>query len=110
MWIYAKDHNEKIEHESIVLQYYDDCGSLHSYIPDFVYNDLIVEVKGDQYLDEDYNLIDLYDEDTRGKIKAKNSCMKNNNVVIFASKEIEPYLTYIIDTYGNTYLNTFRVK
>lgn len=73
-------------------------GVTHMYIPDFLINGHLVEVKGDQYINKDdgswilpyanWNVSAEEYEDLKKRAKAKSECAKENNVVIISSKEI----------------------
>lgn len=105
LWIYAKDHNEKIIREPIILEYFVN-NEKHYYFPDFLYKDNLLEIKGDHFFDESGNLCGF-----EGKcLKEKQKCMQENNVVIWTSKDIKIILDYIFEKYGKNYLQQFRNK
>lgn len=107
-WIYCQDNNIAIERETKAFPYvYQD--KTHYYIPDFLLNqEQFVEIKGDYFLDENQNLKKVFDGQDEDKIQAKNTCMKNNNIRIISSPEINKYLDYINETYGKNYLLQFK--
>ena len=107
-WIYCKDNNIPIEREPVSLPYtYKDKNCY--YIPDFkINNSTLIEIKGNYFLDENKNLKNIFEGQEPEKIKAKNGCMKNNNVRIITSPEINKYLNYVKETYGKDYLSQFK--
>lgn len=101
---FCEKHNLSVELYPIKIKYIDSLGIKHNYIPDFRINGKLYEVKGDLYLDENYNLINPYKntgtEESRYaidcKLKAKTECMKKNGVVIIPSSKIQELEKIII--------------
>lgn len=63
LWIYAKDHGESITRCPTKFEYSFE-GKKHWYVPDFLYNNKLVEIKGD-------NWVNKHDEFTHGDGKTK---------------------------------------
>ena len=126
LWIYAKDHNEEIIREPVAYKYTYD-GKTRLYFPDFLYNNKIIEIKGNQYyLNRDTNnrmifpytrlhknspeltpeekqyMDDLYE--------TKHQCGLINGVEFWNKKECEPFVKYVEDKYGIEYLPSFKIK
>lgn len=78
LWIYAKDHNEEIERclEKFTYEYE---GREHYYIPDFKYNNKLIEVKGDHFF-KDNRMINPFDYNQNELYEAKHQCGLKNNV------------------------------
>lgn len=52
LYLYAKENNEEIKRSPCTLKYTIN-GIEHDYLPDFLYNGQLVEIKGKQFLKED---------------------------------------------------------
>lgn len=117
IWIYAKDHSEFIIHEPMIFPFVDAKGSLHSYYPDFWYKGKLLEIKGDQFFrpdgtmycpyrydyqtDEEYEFIcDIYER--------KHQCGLEHGVEFWKEKDVEPYLRYMDETYGNNWEYAYK--
>lgn len=99
VYIYCIDHKIHIEREPLRFKYTNNEGKECYYFPDFIIEDKIIEIKGDQFLDEDFTLKD----------KAKQQCMNEHNVVLWIRSDIQKYLDYCIEKFGdNKWYNQFR--
>lgn len=111
-YIYCVDHNIEIEVFPISIPYsYLNCK--YYYQPDFLINKKqLVEIKGPQFFDENQNLINPYDRSVHsdGKNKAKQECMKRNNVQIISLNEIHPYLEHVNTKYGSDFLKEQEIR
>ena len=107
-WIYCKDNNIPIEREPISLPYIYNNRNYY-YVPDFkINNSILIEIKGNYFLDENENLKSVFNGQESEKIETKNLCMKNNNIRIITSPEINKYLNYVKKNYGKDYLKQFK--
>lgn len=96
LWIYAKDHNEEIIRCPCKFEYIFE-NKIHEYFPDFLYNNKLIEIKGDNYFDKNGNFISE-------KNKAKYEyCIKNNNILIWKFKNIKFALDYCKNKFNNKY-------
>ena len=109
IWIYAKDHNEDIEREPCCFEY-EFGGKKHFVYPDFKYKGQIIEVKGDQFFQEDGTLRKYFKDHATDQMYAKFNCELKNNVVFWKIQQIRPYLDYVNKQYGRNYLQQFRNK
>ena len=100
LWVYAKDHNEEIEHESVSLFYFID-DKLHRYFPDFKYNNKLVEIKGNHLVDNEGNLLPFYsnDKDSINRCNAKTLLMNVNDVEVWT----EDKYSYYVDWFNQHY-------
>lgn len=105
VWIYHIENNIHIERQPVQLKY-EKNGSTHTYLPDFMINGKLVEVKGDQMFDKDGNPI----FNNKHPWKEKYQCMLDNNVLIWRYKDVKFFLDYAAQKYGKDYLKQFRVK
>lgn len=107
IWIYAKDHNEDIEHEPIILEYEFE-NKTYKYFPDFKYKGKLIEVKGDHFFNEAGEMINPFTEEQTGKAEAKHQCGLENSVIFYKTAEVAPFLEYVNMTYGKDYLASFK--
>lgn len=83
-YIYYKEHNMYIERNKNIFRYTFE-NSVHKYIPDFITDEGIIEVKGR---------------------KDKKALAKENqfpDIIIFDATKMKPILQYMIDKYGNDF-------
>ena len=107
LWIYAKDHGEEIQRCPCVFSYVYK-NKHHKYFPDFLYKGELVEIKGNQLLDKDGNLIEMSSRKTNGRLQAKQRCMGKNNVQLWEYEKIKFALDYVKEKYGADYLKTYK--
>lgn len=99
VYIYCIDHKIHIEREPIRFKYNNDQGKECYYFPDFIINNRIVEIKGDQFLDENGTLKD----------KAKLKCIEDNNVELWTRPDVQKYINYCEEKFGDIrWYNQFR--
>lgn len=96
-YIYCKDHNINISRKTLNLPYYFN-GIKYTYIPDFIVENDIVEIKNPCLMSK------LLQENT--KDNAKYKCMMDNKVKIIT--DCSKYITYINTIYGENYLKSFK--
>ena len=106
VWIWAKDTAQNIIREPVALQYKYN-GKEYNYYPDFKINDKLIEVKGEQFF-ENNNLINPYDRSLDGLCKAKQLCAQQNNVTFWRFKDLKPILNFVNEKYGKGYLRSFK--
>lgn len=104
LFIYLKDNNITFQYHPDDVFYYEYHNKTYSYYPDFKVNDELWEIKGDQFFDENDNLIDPFDSDNNEKCKCKQICMESNNIKILRSKDYQIYLDYVSNKYGKKYI------
>ena len=89
------------------------------YFPDFKIDDMLFEIKGDQFFKPNGTMTCPYKrkEQTNEQytaiceqFEAKHQCMLKNNVVILRHTEYCMFLCYVSKTYGKDYLKQFRVN
>lgn len=99
VYIYCSDHNIHIEREPVKFKYINENNKESYYFPDFIIEDSIIEIKGDQFLDKEGNLKD----------KAKLKCMKDHNVILWTRSDVQKYITYCEEKFGDiNWYNQFR--
>lgn len=109
VWIWAKDNNIQIKREPICLSYIFN-ETIHNYYPDFKINGQLVEIKGDQFFDENNKMVCPWDSNKNNLYEAKHQIMISNDVQIWKSKELEPILNYVKEKYSDNFLSSFELK
>ena len=109
LWIYAKDHNENIIRNPQSYSY-EYKGKKYRYFPDFLYKNDIIEIKGNQLLDENNNLVEIYSKNSNEKLRKKQECMEQHGVKVWSYEKIKFALDYVHDKYGSGYLKKFKRK
>ncbi len=85
-------------------------GKTHRYIPDFINEGKIVEIKGDHFL-KNGNLINVYDKHlSKVLLSAKTQCMIANTDEIITRKEITPMIKEVKRLFGTHYIDQFKVN
>ena len=107
LWIYAKDHKEEIIRCPCCFSYSYN-GEIYQYFPDFEYKGKIVEIKGNQLLDNKNNLVEIYSGKENDKLKKKQECMEKNNVQLWKYEDIKFAMDYVHDKYGSGYLKKYK--
>lgn len=106
IYIYCLDNNIDIIREPIELSYIDENNNIRHYYPDFLIYDNLIEVKGDQFFNENGELIDLMSKRT---VKEKYQCMIDNNIKIMRYEECKPYIDYCIVKFNDkTWYKQFK--
>jgi hypothetical protein len=82
LWVYATDHNEPIERCPAQFEYERE-GKIYSYTPDFLYKGAYIEVKGDNWFDENGVMICPTDRSKDEHFTAKQECGIRNNVIFY---------------------------
>ena len=95
---------------------YEFDGKIHRYECDFIVNDKNVEIKGNQYLDENEELYFPYTKQTKidsiekqKQWNAKQKCMEENNVQIISKKEIDSIIKIVDEKYTKDYITLFKI-
>lgn len=89
---YCQEHNIPCEYQPEIKLIYEYEGGTHVYQPDFLINNKIYEVKGDQFFDGD-KMVNPYDRSKDGIFEAKHQCMIKNNIIILRKEDIERILS-----------------
>lgn len=108
-YIWLKDNNISFEHEPMTINY-DFNGKTHVYMPDFIVEGQLIELKGNQFFKEDGTMQNPYDHSQDGVYEAKHQCMIANNVKILRSNDYQKYVDYVNNKYGKDFLSTLKVS
>ena len=79
-------------HPSISFEYIDPTNKqVHNYHPDFYRNDIqqYVEIKGEQFFDENGNMINPFNRDEDPLCKSKQNCIYRNNVLLLRESDLK---------------------
>jgi hypothetical protein len=105
LFLYLQDNKIPFTyHPDIVFEYEHD-GKMHKYMPDFLINEKIVEVKGPQFFKNE-KMVNPYDASQNDFYEAKHQCMLANHVEIITN--CDKYIDYINKKYGTDYISEFR--
>ena len=98
MYIYLIDNAiEFIYKPEVYFEYLYD-GTIHRYFPDFLVENTLVELKGDQFFedkDPSKRMICPFNRDNDDLYEAKHICMKQHNVEILTSKNYSVFIDYV---------------
>lgn len=109
LYIYLIDHNISFTYQPSDIKFtYIYNNIQHRYFPDFKINGVYYEIKGDYFFNDENILICPYDNSYNELYKQKYLCMLDNNVKILRYIDMIPYLTYVKNNYGKTYLKQFK--
>ena len=84
---YCKENNISCIYQPDIQFVYEYQGKEHVYQPDFLINDKLYEVKGDQFFEGD-KMINPFDRSQDGLFEMKHQCMIENNVAILKKDDI----------------------
>ena len=114
-YIYQKEILKNEISRGKTFEYYSD-DKIHRYECDFIVNNKNVEIKGNQYLDENEELYFPYIKQTKinpiekqKQWDAKQKCMEENNVQIISKKEMESIIKIVDEKYTKDYIPLFRI-
>ena len=82
---------------------------VHKYFPDFLVDGKFVEIKGDDQI-KNGTMIDKCNHEKNLVAQAKYNCMLANNILILLGKDIKPYLRYVFQKYGKSYISSYRIS
>ena len=107
-YIWLKDHDIQFEYKPKLFFIYEVDGIKHRYFPDFKIDDMIFELKGDQFFNENGIMQNPYDHSQDKAFAEKQLCMMQHNVILLKSSEYCMFEIYISQTYGDNYLKKFK--
>lgn len=108
VWIWALDMHKHIKREPKALQYEFE-GEIHNYYPDFEIEGTLVEVKGGHFFKEDGTMVNPFNTEGSAQSEAKHQCGLRNGVKFWSVEEVKPILMYVEKTYGEHYLQQFKI-
>lgn len=107
-FIWAQEHGLNIERNDKDYFKYSCNGKEHICFPDFKMNNEYIEIKGEQFLNEDGIWRCPYDTSLDDEYEAKRQCFISNNVKIIY--DVSEQQKYVEDNYGKDFINLCRVE
>lgn len=107
-YIWCKDHNLNIERYVGKGFEYKFENTKHLYFPDFQIDNMLFEIKGNQFLTESGKWKNPYDESKNELYEAKHKCALENNVNIFYEKDYSKFVVYINEKYGHDFFSKYK--
>ena len=105
-YIYNKDIGNDIKKSTKTFEY-EYNNKKHLYHPDFEVNGKLVEIKGDQFFNNDGTMCCPFDHSLDGLYEAKHQCGIKNNVNFLVEKDLNIAIKYVNDKYTKNYVNLF---
>lgn len=109
-YIWLKDNAIEFEYKPKIFFIYIVDKVKHRYFPDFKIGDLIFELKGDQFFNENGIMQNPYDHSQDRCFAEKQKCMMRNDVIVLKSAEYQMFELYIMQKYGCNYIKQFKVN
>ena len=107
-YIYCIDNHMDISRCPESFEYFYN-GKKHYYIPDFICNGELIEIKGDQFFNGD-KMINPFNRDEDDLYEAKHQCMINNNVKILRYKDYISAINHVNNKYTSYFMDLFNTK
>lgn len=112
-YIFLSDLGINFGYQAIKITYLNAETKETYYIPDFIlydFNNLLIEIKGDQFFDKNNNFYSPYDktEISKENTQLKYKCMMDNNVKLLRHDDLIFCFNYIDIKYGNNYIKQFK--
>lgn len=116
-YLYHKILGHDVKYNDELTFQYECNSKQHAYIPDFIVDRKVYEIKGNQFFNEDGKMICPYrnegmSDETYQELcdisEAKHQCMIRNNVIICKKDEMTPIIAFLKDYLGKNYLDRFR--
>lgn len=108
-YIWLKDNHLSFKYQPNLKFKYKFNGKMHFYMPDFLIEGKIVEIKGDHFFKSDGTMQNPYDHSQDALYEAKHQCMLKNNVEIWRYEKYMKYIKYVEHTYGKNYILSFKL-
>lgn len=107
-YMFHIEQNHDISAHPAVTFEYEHAGIKHNYMPDFILDGQLTEIKGPQFFNESGEMINPFDRSQDALYEAKHQCMLKNNVKIIT--DCAEYIDYVNEKYTSDYLELFNVK
>lgn len=105
-YVYLIDHSIRFSYQAKKLPYLDSNGITHFYIPDFIVYNTYVEIKGPHLIKNGH----LWNPFSKEFSYEKEQCMIKYNVKIFTKEIYIKYINYVLNKYGQEFINSHRKK
>ena len=107
-YVYLKDSKINFAFQPNISFEYECEGKSHMYLPDFIVEGHVVEIKGDHFFKEDGTMCNPYDHSLDPLYEAKHQCMLSNNVKIIKASEMKDILSYVASKYGSSFVSSCK--
>lgn len=104
-YIWLSDNNIPFTFHPDLRYSYQKNGEEHFYCPDFIVDGKIVEIKGNQFFNENNDPFDAYH---KCFWKEKFQLLVDLNVTVMREADIIPMLNYVADKCGKGYIKSFK--
>lgn len=108
VWIWARKNNVSILREPCSFEYSFE-GKIHHYTPDFLIENILVEIKGNQFF-ENNKMINPFDRSQDSLMEAKHQCALQNNVEFWDYRKLKNIIKYVENMYGKDWKTQFKRK
>ncbi len=109
-WIYIK-YILHLDIKKCDLTYsYFDGEKNHTYFPDFIVENRVVEIKGDHFFDSNGVLINPYDRTKDYIAAAKQQCMKENNVKVVKMSDLFNATKIVNSKFSKDFINSCLIR
>ena len=109
-FIWLTNNHVNFTYQPSITFEYEYEGKMHCYIPDFLVEGQLVEIKGDQFFNEDGTMCNPYDRSQDALYEAKHQCMLKNDVKILRHGDYMKYIQHVEDKYGKHWFDQFRTS
>ena len=108
-YIWLLDNNIKFKYQPNITFNYKHNNKIFSYQPDFLVENQLIELKGNQFLNKDGTWKNPYDKNDNGKTEAKHQCILQHNIKVLFKDDYRKYVEYVETTYGKLYIKSFKI-
>lgn len=108
-WIWCKDNGKNIKKCAKKFSYTFN-NKLYVYFPDFEIDNILYEIKGDQFVKKDGTWQNPFDHSQDAKYEAKHQCALQNNVIILYKKDYSKFLDYLNKKYTKNFILECTLK
>jgi hypothetical protein len=107
-YIWLKDNDKKFIYQpKISIKYIDKNGVERLYYPDFLVEGRFIEIKGNQFFNENGEPYNLYKKEYWWE---KYNILIKNNIYIMREQEAFTYVKYVNEKYGKDFLKQYKIK
>lgn len=116
-YIWLKDNSIQFRYQPKKILRFTFEGEEHFYHPDFLVENSLVEIKGDQFFKKDGTMCcpwrsPKWSDEEKAKVdalyEAKHQCMVENGVKILRSKDLEKIFEHIEAKYGHDFIDELK--
>lgn len=108
-WIWCKENGKNISRESKKLTYTFE-GKEKTYIPDFVVDEQMIEIKGDHFVKENGEWQNPFDHSLDSLMEAKHKFIQTQPIKVLYKDDYQKYIDYVNEKYTKDFLELFNIK